>query len=210
MPKSFYTKLKGVSKKNEDGRSRQEVIEEDLYEGLELHLEREPDNPNDSDAIAVFSSEYGDRVGYISGDLADQLAPQMDRGQLITCQVTEITGDYGQTRGVNVLITVYTLAESKLKDELGKAGQPASEPAPATEEQKFIPEPPKPAEEVPQPSSQVNEWRATKAYTPSPVLRATETKRKPTLKQRWLALPKKARTWIIIILVILLIYFFGR
>ena len=210
MPKSFYTKLKGVSKKNEDGRSRQEVIEEDLYEGLELHLEREPDNPNDSDAIAVFSSEYGDRVGYISGDLADQLAPQMDRGQLITCQVTEITGDYGQTRGVNVLITVYTLAESKLKDELGKADQPVSEPAPATEEQKFIPEPPKPAAEVPQPSSQVNEWRATKAYTPPPVLRATETKRKPTLKQRWLALPKKARTWIIITLVILLIYFFGR
>jgi hypothetical protein len=168
MSDSFYTKLAGVSKKNEDGRSRQDVIEEDIYEGLELHLEREPDNAYDPNAIAVFASEYGDQVGYLNGKVAEELAPLMDRGQLVTCQVTETTGGYGQTNGVNVLITVYSLEESKAKYE---------------------------------------EIISNLKNTATPTITA---KTKPTLKQRWSALPKKTRTWIIVILVILLIYFLGR
>jgi len=164
MSDNFYTKLAGVSKKNEDGRHRQEVIEEDLYEGLDLYLEREPDN----NAIAVFASEYGDQVGYLNGKVAEELAPLMDRGQLVTCQVTETTGGYGQTNGVNVLITVYSLEESKAKYE---------------------------------------EIISNLKNTATPTITA---KTKPTLKQRWSALPKKTRTWIIVILVILLIYFLGR
>ena len=194
MPNTFYDKIVGVTKENEDGRSRQEVIEEDLYEDLELHLEREPDNPYDTNAIAVFASEYGDQVGYLSGKVAEELAPLMDRGQLVTCQVAEITGDYDQTKGVNVLITKYTLEETREQIDAMNSAKQSQTPEPII---KAAPE--------------TNQWRdvsdvRTKSLTEKQV---TSQKSKPTLKQRRLALPKKTRTWIIIIAIILLLYLCG-
>ena len=168
IPKPFHTKLMGVTVTNDDGRNRQEIIEKDVYEGVELFLDREPDNPSDSNAIAVVTSVFEDKVGYLSREVAEEIAPFMDRGQLVTCQVANITGGGDKTLGVNVLITVYSIEESKAKYE---------------------------------------EVISNLKNTSAPTITA---KTKPTLKQRWLALPKKTRTWIIVILVILLIYFLGR
>ena len=196
MSNSFYTKLAGVSKKNEDGRRRQEVIEDDLYEGLELHLEREPDNAFDSDAIAVFASKYGDQVGYLIKAVAEELAPLMDRGQLVTCKVTEITGDYGQTRGVNVQITKYTLEETRELIEAANANKPVKEaPKPDTAEPKLTPP----------------EWTesAVSASAPGKAIPRSTPSVKPNLRQRWGSLPKKTRTWIIIIAIIILLYLCG-
>ncbi len=197
MSDSFYSKLTGVSKKNEDGRRRQEVIEEDLYEGLDLHLEREPENPYDPNAVAVFASEYGDQVGYLSGKVAEEIAPLMDRGQLVTCQVAEITGDYGQTRGVNVVITKYTLDETREMIEAAKARKLVDEA------QKSQPEAPNPA---PAERTETNLLPGVENYV-SPGKSSASTAGKPTLKQRWNSLPKKTRTWIIVIAVVILIYF---
>lgn len=195
MSDSFYTKIAGVSKKNEDGRRRQEVIEEDIYDGLDLHLEREPDNPYDTNAIAVFASEYGDQVGYLSEKVAEELAPLMDRGQLVTCQVTEITGDYDQTRGVNVLITKYTLEETRGMVEAAKAKKP-------------IKDTPKPAAE---PKPTPPEWTesAVSASAPGRAIPRSNPSVKPNLRQRWGSLPKKTRTWIIIIAIVILLYLCG-
>lgn len=186
MPNSFYSKLAGVSKKNEGGRRRQEVIEEDLYEGLELHLEREPDNSFDPNAIAVFASEYGDQVGYLNKDVAEEIAPLMDRGQLVTCQVSEITGDCGQTKGVNVQITKYTLKETQ--DLIAAAENSKPKPSPI--------EPRQPAAEWTEPAKPVTQ----------PVKPISKPGAKPSLKQRWASLSKKNRTWIIVIAIIILLY----
>jgi len=196
MSDNFYSKLAGVSKKNEDGRRRQEVIEEDLYEGLDLYLEREPENPYDPNAIAVFASEYGDQVGYLKSEVSEELAPLMDRGQLVTCQVAEITGDYDQTRGVNVQVTKYTLEETRELIEAAKASKPVKEaPKPDTAEPKTTPP----------------EWTesAVSASTPGKVIPLSTPRVKLNLRQRWESLPKKTRTWIIILVIVLILYLYG-
>ncbi|WP_025950434.1 HIRAN domain-containing protein [Geobacillus thermocatenulatus] len=95
------TKIVGVTRKNEDGTSRQELIAE-CYEGEELFLEREPDNEHDPNAISVWN-EYGEQLGYINKDLASRLAPQMDKGMRVACFVTAVTGGYDdKSYGCNI------------------------------------------------------------------------------------------------------------
>ncbi|AMQ19633.1 HIRAN domain-containing protein [Geobacillus sp. JS12] len=95
------TKIVGVTRKNEDGTSRQELIAE-CYEGEELFLEREPDNEHDPNAISVWN-EYGEQLGYINKDLASRLAPQMDKGMRVSCFVTAVTGGYDdKSYGCNI------------------------------------------------------------------------------------------------------------
>jgi hypothetical protein len=72
-----------------------------------LFLNREPDNPYDRNAIAVVTSDFDKKIGYINSDLASSLAPLMDRGAFIDCYVAEITGGGpGQSYGVNIKLTV--------------------------------------------------------------------------------------------------------
>lgn len=95
------TKIVGVTRKNEDGTSRQELIAE-CYEGEELFLEREPDNEHDPNAISVWN-EYGEQLGYINKSLASELAPKMDKGMRIACFVTAVTGgDDDKSYGCNI------------------------------------------------------------------------------------------------------------
>ncbi|QIZ66660.1 HIRAN domain-containing protein [Geobacillus subterraneus] len=95
------TKIVGVTRKNEDGTSRQELIAE-CYEGEELFLEREPDNEHDPNAISVWN-EHWEQLGYINKDLASRLAPQMDKGMRVACFVTAVTGGYDdKSYGCNI------------------------------------------------------------------------------------------------------------
>lgn len=178
----MHTKVVGVTKVNEDGRRRQEIISEDLYEGMDLVLEREPDNPYDPNAVAVLTSSYGDQVGYLNKDLAAELAPLMDDGQLVTATVADITGGEldGKTYGVNILITVLT------KEETLRYAQQEAE---AWESRKNN-------HQAPQSLSQGSFTSYQPAAAPP----------KLTLRQRWQRLPKKTRTWLIILAVIALIY----
>ena len=96
---SFHTKLAGVTFEG-----RQEVLGR-IGAGTVLRLVRQPDNPHDSNACALFDPQ-GAQVGFLNRRLAATLAPAIDAGAEYDVEVTEVTGgDTGRARGVNVLIT---------------------------------------------------------------------------------------------------------
>jgi len=76
----------GVSFKNSDGNSRQEIIRKYVVNGMEVDLVREPENKYDKNAIAV--SVLGNKAGYIPGFLAAKMATKMDEGTKMTAVVT--------------------------------------------------------------------------------------------------------------------------
>ena len=108
----FYTKLRGVSFDD-----RQERIAE-LTAGASLALLREPNNPADGNAIACLT-ESGDKIGYLSRQIAAQLAPLMDLGATYHAEVSQITGDDAQHRGVNILVRSDIAAEAVKAAESG-------------------------------------------------------------------------------------------
>lgn len=95
----FHTKLAGVTFEG-----RQAVVTR-LQPGVPLRLERQPDNPYDANACALFDP-FGDQVGFLNRRLADALAPLLDAGVDYDVEVTEVTGGApGESLGVNVLIS---------------------------------------------------------------------------------------------------------
>lgn len=130
LPKVIKTKVVGVTKKNEDGQSRQELIEM-LEPGDELFLEREPDNEHDENAIAVFNESW-EQIGYLSRSVAAELAPLMDEGYEVECTVTEITGgtDDKPSYGCNIEITIYSPEEWAALNQQKQPEPEESIPAP--------------------------------------------------------------------------------
>ena len=105
----FHTKVAGVTFSNADGIDRQDLIEE-LAEGVQrvgtvsLALKREPGNPYDTCAVAVFDP-HGRQIGYLSSKVAETIAPLMDGGMRIQAEVTSITGGgLTQSFGVNIRV----------------------------------------------------------------------------------------------------------
>ncbi len=105
--RSWYTSLAGVTKKNHNGRSRQEIIAE-CNRGEDLLLVREPGNPKDPNAIKVCRL-LGDQIGYISSEVAARMAVEMDGGKKFSAKISEITGGVRgkPTRGVNIEISIH-------------------------------------------------------------------------------------------------------
>lgn len=99
------TKVVGVTKKNDDGRSRQKIIAR-LKPGQILALIPEPDNPYDSKAIAVLCD--GKQIGYLSKDRAKEFEPRARKRGHLFAVVTDITGGDAAggrpTYGVNIAI----------------------------------------------------------------------------------------------------------
>jgi len=95
---SFPTKIMGVSFEG-----RQDVVA-GLVPGLELHLERQPQNPADSNAIAV---RYGAlQLGYLRKQIAKHLAPLIDSGASYHARIEHITGGTGgKNYGVNIRVS---------------------------------------------------------------------------------------------------------
>jgi len=114
MNESFYTKVVGVTHENEYGESRQEIIRERLYEYDSLDLRREPDNEYDNNAIAVYT-DTGEQIGYLSSEVAEELAPLMDDGWEVKAVVKDITGDEGKISGVNIEIEKIPPSQVKIK-----------------------------------------------------------------------------------------------
>lgn len=103
----IYTKIAGVTHRNEEGRSIQRILK-DLADydpdSLNLTLEREPDNPYDENAIKVYCE--GEHIGYIKAELAKKLADLVDDG-VVSGSVSEITGGTeGHLYGCNICLTV--------------------------------------------------------------------------------------------------------
>ena len=96
---SFHTKLAGVTFEG-----RQEVLER-VSAGTPLRLVRQPDNPFDANACALFDP-HGDQVGFLNRRLAAALAPTIDAGVAYDVEVTEVTGgEADKSLGVNVLVS---------------------------------------------------------------------------------------------------------
>jgi len=105
--RSWRTRVVGVTKENTDGTPRQRVIR-DCREGERLLLLREPRNPYDSNAIKVCRLS-GDQIGYISSDVAERMADEMDAGKRFSARIENITGGSSAKRslGVNIVIAVH-------------------------------------------------------------------------------------------------------
>ena len=82
------TKIVGVIRGN-----RQDLLEE-LSEMDDIRLVREPNNPQDENAIAVLNPN-GEKLGYIRSGLAKELVSYMMLypGAVLIGEILEITGD---------------------------------------------------------------------------------------------------------------------
>ena len=75
---------------NEDGTSRQLELAE-CQRGEKLELVREPENPHDPHAVAIFTPR-GIRVGYLRRDRALWIGAKIDRGYDVRAIVERIKG----------------------------------------------------------------------------------------------------------------------
>jgi hypothetical protein len=104
---SFYTKIAGVSYKNDDGSSRQKYLSKcNVREPLKLVREF---NKYDTNAVNVLTRN-GKQLGYLSKDVAKEIAPLLDKGKRVDCEISDLTGGgllFKRTRGCNIKITIW-------------------------------------------------------------------------------------------------------
>lgn len=111
---TFHSKVAGVTANNSDGRSRQNYIRAFCKPGMAVTLVREPNNAYDKNAVAVwikirslifFTANV--QIGYLKAEVAEEIARYIDKGDHVSCQITEVTGGgRGKSSlGVNILIT---------------------------------------------------------------------------------------------------------
>jgi hypothetical protein len=117
--RTIYTKIKGVSFKNPNGASRQQIIRSLCHPGDALLLMRDPNNPVDRNAIGVIrisrgpdgKASFGDLLGYLSKEIAQDLAPFSGDGPVGFAEIIEVTGDlYEQANsyvGANIRAEIY-------------------------------------------------------------------------------------------------------
>jgi MFS superfamily sulfate permease-like transporter len=86
----FYTKVSGVTRQNDDGSDRQQILKR-CRDGEKLDLVRDPKNPYDENAIRV-CRKNGEQLGFISAETAEQLARKIDSGMKIEAEIANITG----------------------------------------------------------------------------------------------------------------------
>ncbi len=104
----FYSKIRGVTHKNPDGTSRQQLLKR-CKVGQPLKLVREHDNPFDENAVRVLTMK-GKQLGYLGGEAAEEIAPRLDAGGRVDCEISDLTGGgwfRKKTRGCNIKITKY-------------------------------------------------------------------------------------------------------
>ena len=75
----FDTHIRGV--RHQQG--AEFAIRNHVRQGTELTLRREPKNPHDKNAIGVCHGPTF--LGFVAAELAERIAPLMDRGETVTC-----------------------------------------------------------------------------------------------------------------------------
>lgn len=94
----ILTQLKGV---NFRGAEIKQIVE-NLDDGAELRLEREPTNVYDTNAIKVYDTGFGEFIGYIAKEGAAELAQLMDAGAELEAVVHSRQGPTALTISVTV------------------------------------------------------------------------------------------------------------
>jgi hypothetical protein len=95
---AFHTKLAGVQFVNDDGSSRQDLIQRYCHAGTRLTLKREAANNSDPNAIGVWVPTSGQgqkpvQIGHLNRTDANEIAPLLDRGADVQAEVTEVIGE---------------------------------------------------------------------------------------------------------------------
>jgi single-stranded-DNA-specific exonuclease len=98
---------------------RQDTIRH-CREGERVILKREPDNPYDENAVAVFR-QNGDQIAYLSRDNAAWVAHLMDEGKELEARIKRITGGTRDKPTRGVLIDVNTAPEYQQEKTSGTA-----------------------------------------------------------------------------------------
>jgi len=123
--RSIHTKIRGVTKENSDGTNRQQIIKKWCRSGDALFLARERNNPVGRNAIQVRRIVYtdvpedkprlGEQIGYVSHELAEDLAPKMDsHGFVLMAWIMNVTGgEDDESVGVNIQIEEYRPAKHR-------------------------------------------------------------------------------------------------
>jgi HIRAN domain-containing protein len=98
--KTIRTKVRGVSFSNDDDHhSRQKIIRDQCNDGDSLILMREPGK---SHAIALYL-QSGEKIGHVSRELAEELAPLLDSGQFVArAHILKVTGDWDGSEHLSV------------------------------------------------------------------------------------------------------------
>lgn len=76
-----------------------------LSAGMHLDMKREPNNPHDSNAVAVMRGDAC--IGHLKADVAADIAPLMDSGVKVTGKILQITGGNGYNYGCNIMVEIY-------------------------------------------------------------------------------------------------------
>jgi hypothetical protein len=117
--RTIHTRIRGVAHRNSDGAFRQQIIRNFCHPGDALLLMREPGNLVDSNAVGVIRvcrgpdgrATFEELLGYLSQEIAHDLAPFFAAGPVGFAKIVEITGDLvGQSDscvGVNIRADIY-------------------------------------------------------------------------------------------------------
>lgn len=130
MSREIRTRVAGVTFKNSNGSRRQDIIQLFVCASCPLALVREPDNPYDRNAIAVYYKldkedilyitirEFWEihpdsQIGYLPREVAAEVAPLMDKGYEVKCTAIERTGDpeVEGSLGVSIKLAIRTPEE---------------------------------------------------------------------------------------------------
>lgn len=91
---SFICAVVGESFANDDGTSRQAIIDECIV-GEAILLEAEPTNRFDPHAVAVRRAADRRQIGHIKRDVAERFLEQCDSGYIYSASIADIRGDPG-------------------------------------------------------------------------------------------------------------------
>lgn len=100
--------LSGESFKNDDGSSRQSELKR-CQPGELVKLERQPDNPHDSNAIFVRSSR-GVGIGFIGKDYNSWIAERMDKETGVSARIKSLSPS-GPRKLIGCVLTLATDGE---------------------------------------------------------------------------------------------------
>jgi hypothetical protein len=118
LPKaiSFPTKIVGVTRKNDDGTNRQLHIST-LRIGDQISLRRERNNRHDCNAVACYIDDR--KLGYLSMEVAEEIAVHMDAGLQADARVLTITGGTKDkpSFGCNIEITTFPWESANMQKE---------------------------------------------------------------------------------------------
>lgn len=108
-------RVAGINKQGLSGKHRQKVIKT-LKPGVPIYLVRQPDNPYDADAVALFTAG-GEDIGYLPREFAAEIAGRLDKGSPVTAQVKAVEPfktEGGKTlRGVELELTKHSMRGKK-------------------------------------------------------------------------------------------------